>query len=194
MANAFSFTDYDSDFINQFLKEHGDKLTPEVTQSLADYAVTQQNRDYDLEDYLSYQSFVPSIGLTLSAAQAANPSVKVVFASIEFQSTTVLSWVNTAPTRITLLSKGIVSIVGNTTWDAGATGNYRTAQIFINGSNVVGCIQPPIGGGGTPQCSVSVIKSLSAGDYIELFANQDTGGSLNVQGALAVAYLGQSSS
>lgn len=194
MSLAFSFTDYDSDYITQFLKENGDTLPPEVSTALVNYATIQQNRDNDLEDYLSYQSYVPSLGLALSVAQAANPSTKIGFAGIEFQSTTVLSWVNTAPTRITLLSKGIVSIVGNTTWDPGATGNYRTAQIFINNVNIVGCIQPPIGGGGTPQCSVSVIKSLGAGDYIELFANQDTGGSLNVQGLLQVAYLGQSSS
>jgi hypothetical protein len=82
-------------------------------------------------------------------------------------------------------------IQGQLTFDANATGKRRL-QIFKNGSAYTTSTGPGVSSGATNvQCQV--VLSLVATDYIQLYALQDSGGSLNAsnnEAVLSAVFLG----
>ncbi len=194
MTQVFNYSEYETDYITRYLQDHGDEVPDWFKTFVTGDGSVSQNRDDDLEDYLSQTTYVPSIGLTLSAAQPADPSTTITFSAIDFQSTDTITWLNSLPTRLTLIEAGVVVVVGNFNFASSVAGNLRAGQIYLNGFAITGApglTLPPIGGGSTTIGSTTVIQSLDAGDYVELFCLQDSGGPINVQGTLSAAYLGR---
>lgn len=75
---------------------------------------------------------------------------------------------------------GIYSIFGHVEFASNATG-LRSIVIYANGTtNIAVEGKTAVGGGLSTYCSVSTIYALSAGQYVELLANQTSGGALNV--------------
>lgn len=73
----------------------------------------------------------------------------------------------------------------------------RAINFYKNGSSYKSLFQvPPLGGSGSTVLTASCVLSLVATDYVEIYAYQDSGGSLNLNGAsqdesaFAITYLG----
>lgn len=73
-------------------------------------------------------------------------------------------------------------IGGHVSWATNATG-VRQIYIRLNGATPIGDdVRTPVSGTGTSQ-HVSTFYSLAAGDYVELIANQTSGGALQIDAA-----------
>ena len=94
-----------------------------------------------------------------------------------------------ANTRITILVPGIYAVGGNATFAADAVG-IRFLGTQINGTAaVVGSVRVSAASAGTTILNVHGILNFVANDYIELVAQQTSGGNLNVTGAAMWAAL-----
>lgn len=83
-------------------------------------------------------------------------------------------------TRLTCRTAGVYHISGSVLWATGA-GNYRQLKIQKNGATeLISVSQPPVGGGNGTRQVVNATVELAVGDYVELIAQQDSGGALNV--------------
>jgi hypothetical protein len=82
-------------------------------------------------------------------------------------------------TRLTALVSGIYQIFGTCSFSSNSTG-FRRLQCFLNGiSNIVITDNPANASAATTNVSISASYYLNRGDYVELFARQDSGGTLN---------------
>lgn len=86
---------------------------------------------------------------------------------------------STNTNRVTCVTAGKYLVWGYVTFDANATGN-RYAAIKKNGTFYVIEMRPTFGSGSTTTLHVDLLINLEKGDYVELFARQESGGSLNV--------------
>jgi hypothetical protein len=84
-------------------------------------------------------------------------------------------------TRLTCKTAGKYLIVANASFESNATGS-RALKIMLNGTGDIGIVhQMSITGGlGPANLSLSTIYDLAINDYVELYAYQSSGGSLNV--------------
>jgi hypothetical protein len=105
-------------------------------------------------------------------------------------------WSGSQPTRLTAPVTGRYQATGWVTFAANATGQ-RVAWVRRNGAVEVGRVQVPALAGNPTQLALATPAfTLSKGDYIELFARQDSGGDLaltrtaDVSPALSLTYLG----
>jgi hypothetical protein len=92
-------------------------------------------------------------------------------------------WVVAAPTRLTIPLSGLYIFGGCGIWAGNATGT-RELGVRLNGSTIIAVNdQPPdatSGAGNTPWQQITYQKILGEGDYLELVARQESGGSLNM--------------
>lgn len=89
----------------------------------------------------------------------------------------------TNPSRITVTLAGQYLAVGQVEWASNATG-YRQAALTKNGGAFAGVTTPATTGAQTTLLVV-MPTVLTAGDYVELFVAQGSGGALNVNGGAA---------
>ena len=89
------------------------------------------------------------------------------------------------PTRMTAPVAGRYLITASVRWDSNANGR-RALALELNGtaaqiarSNVSAYLQG--GAAFNPEQTVQTIYKLNAGDYVEVWAYQDSGGSLDLQ-------------
>lgn len=80
---------------------------------------------------------------------------------------------------------GVYQIVGRTSWAPGA-GNLRLLAIYKNGAEINDTTVVPIGGGIQTQQLVTTFAPLLAGDVLELYGYQDSGGALNAGSATRI--------
>lgn len=89
-------------------------------------------------------------------------------------------------TRLTATTAGVYIIVANIQWDNNVSGS-RSLSLRINGATTIAqntsIAQAPLGVGYRHE--VSTIYKLAATDYVEAVVFQDSGGSVNVSGAIA---------
>lgn len=86
----------------------------------------------------------------------------------------------TDPNRLTILVPGTYIIGGLVAFDVSSVG-IRYLRVRLNGTTTLAKSQfTAFGASGGAAFSVSTIYSLSAGDYLEMSAYQNSGGSLNV--------------
>jgi hypothetical protein len=86
----------------------------------------------------------------------------------------------TNPSRLTAPSAGLYIVGGTLAYDANATG-LRAARILLNGATAIGnSLYAANTTGDVTIVNVSTARFLSANDYVELQADQTSGGSLNV--------------
>jgi hypothetical protein len=95
---------------------------------------------------------------------------------------------STNTNRVTCVTAGKYLVWGYVTFDANATGN-RYAAIKKNGTFYVIEMRSNFGSGSTTVLHVDLLIDLAEGDYVELFARQESGGSLNVNGGSAATVL-----
>lgn len=92
-------------------------------------------------------------------------------------------WSGGSPTRYTFQVAGVYLLNGNVIWTGNASGR-RISEYRINGVDVPGSAGD-LQSSGTNNITVptaSVLVNASVGDYIELFANQNSGGNLDTWG------------
>lgn len=103
----------------------------------------------------------------------------VSFNTARFNNST--TWAGGSPTRLTAAATGVYMVTGHVHWASSAAGTYRHLSVRLNGSNRVAG-QDRAGTTMTFRHShVATIYRLSAGDYVELCVQQDSGGALNLE-------------
>jgi hypothetical protein len=90
--------------------------------------------------------------------------------------------------RITVAVPGVYDIKGSVSYAANATG-VRYCMIYKNGSQIAASTMPTAGAGDASIVQCATELDLIAGDYIELYGSQSSGGSLNVNTGVDVTYL-----
>lgn len=98
-------------------------------------------------------------------------------------------------TRVYIRTTGKYEISGQVYYASNATG-VRLADIRLNaagsgagGTRLVLNQNSPLSGVGTPVACVPIEASLTAGDYVEIFGQQTSGGALNTAGGLGLTFL-----
>jgi len=86
--------------------------------------------------------------------------------------------------RLTCVTEGTYSIIGNVRFASNATG-YRAVRIYLNGATVIAEVFLPAVSGQPTVMAVGTQYELDAGDYVELQVLQNSGGDLNVEVAAA---------
>lgn len=194
-TQVFTYSVYQTDYITSYLRDHDEEIPDWFKTYLLGTSTTDQNRDDDLEDYLSAQTYVPSLSVRMTSGQSVGSTTNdpIAFEQIEFQSTSQFTWTLSDPTKLYVQESGILLIVGNVSYASSAAGDYRTAQLWINGLDVGGgTTVGTLGGNGDPQAPAVTGYSALANDYIQLIANQNTGGALTAKtGKLFVSFLGK---
>lgn len=131
--------------------------------------------------------------VTKSAAQsiATGTWVALTFDTETFDTDSIHDTVtNTSRLTVPTGMDGGWIVSGQATFNSLADGVLYGVEIHLNGSAVTRTLSYSGKASAFPSATVSDILSLTAGDYVELFARQDTGSSLGVNGRLAMTYQG----
>jgi len=116
----------------------------------------------------------------------------------EMWDTDTIHNISTNTGRLTCVTAGIYNIHGHVQFAANTTG-IRTVRIILNGSAYLASQANHQSSAAVTDLSVNTIYSLSASDYIELVAYQNSGGALDVNAAanyspeFGMTYLGKAS-
>lgn len=188
MGSQFNFPFRDQDFVDKFLRDYGEQISPEFKKVLTEYSVQQQARDEDLEAFLDEDSFAPGLGMSRAALQSVAVSAALIWDTQDWASTDLLEW--DGNTKIIAGDSGVYQVIFNAATAAGV-GNIRGVGIRLNGvTSLASIVFPPPGGGAGASGSVSVAYPLAAGDYVEGVVSQDSGGPLDYTGNFQVIFLG----
>lgn len=125
------------------------------------------------------------------AARAARGTVQAVahntLTVISFSAATFDSaafWTSAAPTRLTVpAGLGGLYLCGLAVTFANVTGGARrAAAIRRNGGTVIAAAEqvPPVSTAGYPQVATTTIYRLAAGDFLDSYAFQDSGGAIDL--------------
>jgi hypothetical protein len=83
--------------------------------------------------------------------------------------------------RITFTTAGLYLVGFHNDWALSAGGTYRQHRIRLNGTTDIAIDTRRAGEGNTGvECSMSTLYQFAAGDYVEAYVQQDSGGALNV--------------
>jgi hypothetical protein len=115
---------------------------------------------------------------TLSIAVSGTPQVIPWEAAIVAGNPFALWSSSVNPSRVTILAPGWYSLVANVDFAASATGD-REIYFVKTGANAFGRQTIKSATLANPMSTQAVLRLL-VGDYIEVFANQTSGGALNV--------------
>lgn len=86
-----------------------------------------------------------------------------------------------SPTRITFVDTARYLVIGNVKFAASAGGTYRKAQLRVDGSTIYAeSTRDPISASVETGINLTTVVSATAGQYVELVVQQDSGGNLNV--------------
>jgi hypothetical protein len=139
-----------------------------------------------LESGIFEVSYAPAVRVTHNAAQSLTSGVDTALAfnterydqagnAADTMHDTV-----TNNTRLTCRYAGIYKITGNIAFAANATG-FRQVYIRLNGTTVLGYTLDVTASGTLASIlNVTTDYSLAVNDYVELVAQQNSGGALNV--------------
>ncbi len=75
---------------------------------------------------------------------------------------------------------GIYVIAGHAQFASTSGTGQRTLRLRVNGTTMIGSARVPAATGVTVFVSAVAVYALAAGDYVELVAHQNSGGSLDV--------------
>lgn len=89
-------------------------------------------------------------------------------------------------TRVYAPVTGCYLTGGGAEWESNSSGNARNLLIIINGTTTIdNDLRSPVSGNVTRQTVASTPFEMQAGDYVELYAFQNSGGDVKIK---AVAY------
>lgn len=125
---------------------------------------------------------VPRVRLRHSVAQTITTGVFTVLAfDTEVYDTDGMHSTVTNTSRITIVTPGLYSFGGSIEYASNATGNYRSLWIQRNGVETeTRFVTQPAQDTSATYLSASQRSFFDAGEYLEMFAQQDSGGNLNV--------------
>jgi hypothetical protein len=145
------------------------------------YNVQPADLNLDLRDAVNFLINPPCVQAHQASAQSIpnNTFTAVTLDTVDQLGGGDTMWVTGSNTRFTAQTAGTYQISGQVTFVANATGE-RAAKFRLNGSaDVSEPIENPGAGGPTTVSLVAFHLHLNVGDYIELMAYQNSGGSLN---------------
>lgn len=134
-----------------------------------------------VRDNLEFLIDPPAVSLTGAAVSATNGTIVTLTCATEnFDNDAMHGVVN--PTRITAQTAGRYDVTGVARYDTSVGGGGRLLQFFVNGVTQYNVAQV----GSTTVAARDTIVSggrkivLNAGDYVEMRARQDSGGTINI--------------
>jgi hypothetical protein len=129
---------------------------------------------------------VPSARARKTVSQSISNATytAVTYAESEDYDTDGIHDLSTNPSRFTAKTPGIYSVIGNVSWASNSTGR-RQLVIYKNGSGVGISEQRSATNGAWDGQFITGEVQLAAGDYVEIWAWQDSGGALNITDATA---------
>jgi len=125
---------------------------------------------------------IPSCTLTKSATQAIVTSTSTAITWSAVANDNWGFWAVGLPSRIVAPFGGVIRLSGSYSYAANATG-LRTLELHVNGSGALSRVMSTYQGfvNGDNIFSFSVDIALNVGDYVEIWAIQNSGGNLNIQ-------------
>ena len=118
--------------------------------------------------------------VTRATAQSINNSsyTAISFSSAEIDTNSY--WAGGAPTRLTVPSTGYYLVEGHVDWDTNAT-NVRESKLYVNGVEDKSATdgRAALSGVATRCSSLLSLVYLTASQYVELYAWQNSGSALN---------------
>ena len=134
-----------------------------------------------IERSLQTQPLNARVGRNTTQSMGNNNEDPITFNIVRFDNGGF--WNSGSPTRLTAPASGLYLIGGNIQF-AHNTSGRRILRILINGSNYIADQRSNATAASSDLAlNVNTIYPLSAGNYVELRAFQDSGGSLNVLAA-----------
>jgi hypothetical protein len=115
-----------------------------------------------------------------AAISINNDTITALTFNSERWDTDTIHNTSTNTNRLTCQTAGLYLIHGHVRFASNNTG-YRIAGIRLNGSTQIANQKTGATQGTTTVLSVSTVYLLTASDYVELVAYQDSGGALNVE-------------
>ena len=116
-----------------------------------------------------------------SATQAIGDSANTVLTFDTENFDTMAGWTSGASSKITVAQTGIYVITANVCWDTTSFANSRyIVRLPINGSLFEGDSRRGFTTAQSVRHTLSSVRKLTNGDYLEVNVNQNTGGNLNV--------------
>lgn len=88
-------------------------------------------------------------------------------------------WNSGSNTRLTAQTAGTYRIGGAVVFPSTPTG-FRAVSIYVNGSSIINTIIPAVSGAGTAVPIPAFETHLNVGDYVQIFAYQNSGGALSL--------------
>lgn len=114
-------------------------------------------------------------------SHVASGTVQAVTFDSERYDTDTMHSTSVNTSRITFTTAGTFAVFGNLAFAANATG-FRAIELRLNGTTYIASIVIPAVGGGIPtRLGVYTEYAFTAGQYVELIANQTSGGALNLE-------------
>lgn len=140
----------------------------------------------------SIKNKVAALGVAVynsAAISVANNTITALAMNSERQDNAAYHSTSTNNSRLTVPTglSGWYQITGNILFAASSAGARRQTSIRLNGSTNIAVSQCPPTTSGGAALSVAALWYLADGDYIELCAFQDSGGSLDVSSTDALA-------
>lgn len=126
--------------------------------------------------------FPPSVSVRHTANQSClDATYTTLTFDTEIFDTETMHSTGTNPERITIPTgaTGRYLVTGTIEWASNATG-YREIQFRVNGTTGSGRTQVPAVNGAPTVIDATALLQLSAADYVEMRARQNSGGALNV--------------
>jgi hypothetical protein len=126
-------------------------------------------------------NWIARVAATAAQSLGNNSLVKITFntasSTPDIGSYDPQGWFNNASDRIVVGQAGFYNITANVGFASNAT-SRRLILIYVNGNQREG-VQVPASPSGTTLLSISSNVYLDSGDYVEVFALQQSGGALN---------------
>ncbi|MGH7747998.1 MAG: hypothetical protein ACREQ5_25040, partial [Candidatus Dormibacteria bacterium] len=132
------------------------------------------------------QAYAARVYSSANQSTANSTDTVLAFDSSTFDTNTFHSN-STNNSRMTIRLAGLYSIEAQVSFASNSTG-VRYVVFAKNGTNNLAYIASPAVSGDRTTVHVYTLASLAVNDYIEVVANQSSGGALNVEGAASDAY------
>lgn len=136
----------------------------------------------DVRDAVNFLLDPPRTRLRNTATVSTNTSTYTAMTwDTEVEDTDGMHSTSTNTSRITIVTTGYYQLSGGIGWAANSTGQRR-AWWHVNGTGVLGGLVTIPAGTATEMAipAATITLSLTAGDYVELFGWQNSGGTLDM--------------
>jgi hypothetical protein len=116
-----------------------------------------------------------------SAFSVPNSTLTAIsFTTARFRSPTSM-WDVSTPTQLIAPQSGLYLITGSVHWASSSSGTYRHVGIMFNGTNRVAGQSRSPSTSASRWLSTSALWHMSAGEYVELVVQQDSGTAQNIE-------------